>query len=82
MSLTDASIISTIDLSANGDPGLIDLSAAGNFVYALSPGNGTTVAAVSVVDVSAGQGQGKAVQHFELGELGVGKNAQGMAVFL
>ncbi|GME34232.1 hypothetical protein AOQ84DRAFT_207763 [Neofusicoccum parvum] len=80
MSLDDASIISTLDLSSNGDPGLIDLKAAGNFVYALSPGNGTKAAAVTVLDVSGGKGSGKMIQHFELTSLGVGKNAQGMAV--
>ncbi|OAL26487.1 hypothetical protein AYO20_10056 [Fonsecaea nubica] len=81
MSLTDASIVSTLDLSANGDPGLIDLKAAGNFIYALSPGNGTTPAAVTVVDVSGGPGSAKQVQHFQLDSMGVDKNAQGMAVF-
>jgi len=76
MSLADASIKGLIDLSANGDPGLIDLRAAGNFVYALSPGNGTTQAAVTVVDALSK----KQVQHFQLQELGVGKNAQGLAL--
>lgn len=79
MSLTDASILAITDLSANGDPGLIDLVAAGNFVYALSPGNGTTSAAVTVLDVSGGQGTAKMIQHFSLDGMGVGKNAQGMA---
>ncbi|KAH6877052.1 hypothetical protein B0T10DRAFT_520486 [Thelonectria olida] len=78
MSLTDASIQGTVDLSANGDPGLIDLRAAGNLVYALSPGNGTTQAAVTVVDAF----KKVQVQHFELGSMGAGKNAQGMAVKL
>ena len=82
MSLTDASILSTIDLTANGDPGLIDLRAAGNFVYALSPGNGATEAAITVLDVSGGQGKGKMVQHFGLGAVGAGKNAQGMATLM
>ncbi|KZL84172.1 3-carboxymuconate cyclase [Colletotrichum incanum] len=50
ISLTDASIKSTLDLSANGDPGLTDLKAAGKFVYALSPGNGTRQPAITVVD--------------------------------
>ncbi|KAL2417641.1 hypothetical protein ABEF95_003847 [Exophiala dermatitidis] len=81
MSLEDASILSITDLSANGDPGLIDLKAAGNFVYALSPGNGTTPASVSVLDVSGGQGSAKLFQHFALQGLGAGKNSQGMAVF-
>ncbi|KAK1494887.1 hypothetical protein CABS01_11115 [Colletotrichum abscissum] len=78
MSLSDASIQSIIDLSANGDPGLTDLRAAGHFVYALSPGNGTTQSAITVVDTAAK----KQVQHFALGQLGVGKSAQGMAVML
>ncbi|KAL2414167.1 hypothetical protein ABEF95_004076 [Exophiala dermatitidis] len=81
MSLKDASTLSITDLSANGDPGLIDLKAAGNFVYALSPGNGTTPASISVLDVSGGQGSAKMIQHFALQGLGAGKNSQGMAVF-
>ena len=77
MSVTGADVLGRIDLSANGDPGLIDLRAAGDFVYALSPGNGTTQSAVTVVDVlSKGQ-----VQHFQLQSLGVTKSAQGMAIF-
>ena len=76
MSLVDASVLSVTDLGANGDQGLIDLRAAGDFVYALSPGNGTTKAAVTVVDVM----NKKQVQHMELQCLGVGKNAQGMAL--
>lgn len=79
MSVEDASILSSLDLSCNGDPGLIDLAAAGNFIYALSPGNGTTKAAVSVVDVSSGSGSAKMVQHFELAEM-AGKTAMGMKV--
>ncbi|PTN52983.1 hypothetical protein C9J98_18000 [Stenotrophomonas panacihumi] len=74
MSVTDASIVGQIDLT-NGDPGLIDLKAAGNFIYALSPGNGTTPAAVTVVNaVNKTQ-----VQHLRLRHQ-VSKNAQGMAV--
>ncbi|KAH7070058.1 hypothetical protein FB567DRAFT_539749 [Paraphoma chrysanthemicola] len=81
MSIEDASIISQLDLSENGDPGLIDLKSGGNFIYALSPGNGTTDAAVTVLDVSGGQGSMKMAQHFELGGI-AGKTAQGMAVLL
>lgn len=76
MSLTDASVTNEIDLSANGDPGLIDLQAAGNYVYALSPGNGTTEAAITVVDAM----NKTQVQHFSLQSLGAGKNTQGMAL--
>ena len=77
MSLTDASIVGAgpIELS-NGDPGLIDLRAAGQFVYALSPGNGTTAAAVTVVDVVKRQ----QVQHAALTSLGLSLSAQGMTI--
>jgi hypothetical protein len=81
MSLGDASVLSQLDLSANGDPGLIDLRAAGNFIYALSPGNGTTEAAVTVVDVSRGPRSATMVQHFGLGGV-AGRNAMGMAVLV
>lgn len=43
-------------VSSNGNPGLIDLVSAGNFVYALSPGNASVKAAVTVFDVSGGKG--------------------------
>jgi len=81
MSLEDASIVSMLDLSANGDPGLIDLKSAGNFVYALSPGNGSTAAAVTVLDVSGGPGSMKQAQHFGLDGM-AGENAMGMAVLV
>ncbi|KAF2462826.1 uncharacterized protein BDR25DRAFT_386055 [Lindgomyces ingoldianus] len=82
MSLKDASIVGVIDLStveaSAADPGLIDLKAAGNFLYALSPGNGTSEAAISVVDVKSK----KLVQHATLKGVGAGANAQGIAVLL
>ncbi|KAJ6440208.1 3-carboxymuconate cyclase protein [Purpureocillium lavendulum] len=78
MSLKDASIVSEMNLSANGDPGLIDLRTAGQFLYALSPGNGTTEGAVTVVDLA---GSAKMVQHFGLRGM-AGKRAQGMAVLV
>ncbi len=81
MSTADAHIIGEIDLSGNGDGGLIDLKAAGSFLYALSPGNGTGSASVTVLDVSGGQGSAKQVQHFNLSGL-AGGNAQGMAVLV
>lgn len=80
MSVTDASILGVTDLSANGAPGLIDLIAAGTALYALSPGNGTTPSAISVLDVSGGKGTAEFLQNFEVSSLGVGPNAQGMAV--
>ncbi|KAL7944471.1 hypothetical protein V8C42DRAFT_326866 [Trichoderma barbatum] len=78
VSLTDASIKSVTDLSANGDPGLIDLRAAGSFIYALSPGNGTTLPAVTVMDVRSK----KQVQHFQLKGLNASKDTQGVAVLV
>jgi hypothetical protein len=81
MSLKNASIVSMLDLSANGDMGLIDLRSAGNFVYALSPGNGSIAAAITVLDVAGGPGSMKQAQHFGLDGMG-GKNAMGMAVLL
>ncbi|ETS78647.1 hypothetical protein PFICI_08500 [Pestalotiopsis fici W106-1] len=77
-SLTDASIVAEIDLAANGDPGLTDLQAGGKFIYALSPGNGTTQAAIAVVDATTK----RQVQHFGLQMSGVSKNAQGIALLL
>ncbi|KAJ5118278.1 hypothetical protein N7448_009992 [Penicillium atrosanguineum] len=70
-----SSIMSILDLN-NGDPGMVDLQTSGRFVYALSPGNGTTPAAITVVDSFKGQ----QIQHFKLDKLGAGKLSQGMAI--
>ncbi|KAF2177236.1 hypothetical protein K469DRAFT_742660 [Zopfia rhizophila CBS 207.26] len=75
INVRDGSIISIFDLSANGDPGLLDIRAAGEYLYALSPGNGKTVPSVTVVHARTG----RMVQHFSLESLGVTQNAQGMA---
>lgn len=81
MSLQDAKIIKELDFPDSGDAGLIDLKAAGNFLYALAPGNGSAPAEIVVLDVSGGQGSMKIVQQFSLD--GIAKNtAQGMAVLL
>lgn len=69
-------ILSILDLK-NGDPGLVDLQISGRFVYALSPGNGTTPAAITVVDSF----QGRQIQYYTLDKLGAGKRSQGMAIF-
>lgn len=68
-------IMSMLDLT-NGDLGLTDLQVSGRFVYALSPGNGTTPAAITVVDSF----EGRQIQHFLLEKLGAGKRSQGMAI--
>ncbi|KAI1451723.1 hypothetical protein F4805DRAFT_450351 [Annulohypoxylon moriforme] len=79
MSAKDASIINTVDLSAGGDPGFIDLKASGDFLYVLSPGNGTTGASINVLDLSGGQGKAKSIQRFAL-DGQAGKSAQGVAI--
>jgi hypothetical protein len=66
--------------STNGNPGMIDLQTLGSKVFALSPGNGTIAPAVTVFDISGGQGNVKEVQNFAVAGLGVDKNAQGMAL--
>ncbi|CAH0057151.1 unnamed protein product [Clonostachys solani] len=76
VSLADASVLSSIDLSANGDPGLLDLVSHGKYVYALSAGNGTTEAAIVVVDAVSK----KQVQHESLAYLGAGKSSAGLAI--
>ncbi|KAL2024239.1 hypothetical protein VTK56DRAFT_9395 [Thermocarpiscus australiensis] len=76
MSVNDASILNEIDLSANGQSGMIDLKAAGQMVYALAPGNNATEPAVVVVDAVTR----KPVQVMELGSMGVTSRVQGMAV--
>ncbi|KAI2717499.1 hypothetical protein CBS147332_4379 [Penicillium roqueforti] len=73
----DGSKILTILDLRNGDPGLTDVRAIGHYVYALSPGNGTTVAAITVVDSF----EGRQIQHFELDKLGAGQRSQGLAIF-
>ncbi|CBF84006.1 predicted protein [Aspergillus nidulans FGSC A4] len=59
----------------NHDPGLVDLVVVDRLVYALSPGNGTTDAAITVFDIEKNQ----QVQHYSLKALGVGPAAMGMA---
>ncbi|KAL3461937.1 hypothetical protein BJX64DRAFT_260006 [Aspergillus heterothallicus] len=59
----------------NDDPGLVDLWVVGQHVYALSPGNGTTDAAITVFDYA----KEKQVQRMSLAELGAGPSAMGMA---
>lgn len=80
MNTRDASIISSTDLSSNGGPGLTDVTSGGNFIYALSAGNGTTKTAVTVLDVSGGNV--KQIQHFDVSSTGAGKNSQGLALLM
>ena len=77
--LTSGAVVHELN-SMNGNPGMIDLQAAGTKVFGLSPGNGTTKASVTVFDVSGGRGSAKEVQNFAVD--GADKNAQGMDVFV
>ncbi|KAK6850382.1 hypothetical protein PG995_005129 [Apiospora arundinis] len=76
MSVSNAKIMGQVDLSPNGDPGLIDLMAGDNFIYALSPGNGSTPPAITVVDAM----KKTQVQHFQIGS--AGKNSMGLAMMV
>ncbi|KAL4739207.1 hypothetical protein BDV11DRAFT_170240 [Aspergillus similis] len=70
----NARILRTASLP-NNDPGLVDLVVMDKFVYALSPGNGTTDGAITVFDIEKNQ----QIQHLSLKALGVGPSAMGMA---
>jgi hypothetical protein len=70
----DGKVLSIANLPTE-DPGLVDLWVVGNFLYALSPGNGTTDAAVVVYDFDTEN----LVQRVSLEHLGAGPSAMGMA---
>ncbi|KAI9813369.1 MAG: hypothetical protein M1832_006327 [Thelocarpon impressellum] len=63
-------ILGALD-APNANPGMTELRAQGNFVYALAPGKGigagNATAMVAVFDVSGGSGAVKAVQNFATG---------------
>jgi hypothetical protein len=75
--LKSGAVLSVTDLTSNGDPGLFDMRAQGEFLYALSPGNGSTMPSVTVVEAKSK----KMVQHVGLKGYGVSSYAQGMAVY-
>ncbi|KAL8942672.1 MAG: hypothetical protein Q9216_001526 [Gyalolechia sp. 2 TL-2023] len=70
-------VLQATDLN-DGQPGLLDIVAAGKMVYALSPGNGTTKATVVVMDVSARPA--RLVQSFE--PEGGMRFSQGLTAFM
>ena len=76
LDLTTGAIVSDIESGNNGQ-GMIDLMAAGQHIYALSPGNGTVNGAVTVFDVSGGRGSVKPIQNLEIP--GITRFAEGMA---
>lgn len=71
--VSSGKILSTTDLMVDGDPGLFDMTASGEFLYALSP----ATSAVTVFKTKSKEIH----QHVSLASLGVGANAQGMDVF-
>jgi hypothetical protein len=77
LDLTTGAIVSDVDSGNNGQ-GMIDLMAAGQRIYALSPGNGTVNGAVTVFDISGGRGSVKSIQNLEIP--GITRFAEGMAV--
>ncbi|KAM4054459.1 3-carboxymuconate cyclase [Hirsutella rhossiliensis] len=80
MSLKDASIVQTVDLSSTGATGMIDLKAVGNFVYVLAPGDGKTNTQILVMNAGGGGQKAEAIQRFDAGALGAGAVSQGMVV--
>jgi hypothetical protein len=62
----------------NGSRGMLDLAAAGDFVYALSVGG--EKAAITVLDVSGGNNAVKVVQNFQPAGMVDMLKVQGMAV--
>jgi len=74
--LSTGAIVDEVN-DGNDNQGMTDLSAVGGRIYALSPGNGTIPAAVTVFDISGGRGTAKSVQNFRVA--GADKNAEGLA---
>jgi hypothetical protein len=76
---SSGAIIKTYNLT-NGNLGMIDLVPGGDFLYALSPNNGSVPSSVSVFDLSGGKGTAKNIQTFQ--PQGVTVTAQGMTVLV
>lgn len=76
MSIEDASILNVMDLSANGQSGMLDIRALDEWIYVLAPGNNMTEPALVVVEAATR----KQVQVKGLGSLGVAGISQGLAI--
>ena len=76
MDMSTGQLIMEYNLTTR-NAGNIDLKAAGQFIYALSPGVNVSTA-VQVFDVSAGQGKAKQIQNFL--PMNTNGSVQGMAV--
>jgi hypothetical protein len=66
----------------NTNTALIDLVAAGDFVYALFPGTDTEPVAVTVFDVCGGRGAAREVRNFYPKRIMKRKSSQGLAVYV
>lgn len=81
MDTTTGAIVSTLADAGNGNPGLIDLTASGQMVYALSPNTlDKGAATIAVYDVSGGPGSARPTQNFNLGTE-IGREASGLRAF-
>ena len=74
-------ILQTTDVS-NGQPGMIDLVNAGNMIYALAPGNGSTPAMVAVMKTDGKGKPVKVMQSVDVTVAGAKNRSQGMAIKL
>ncbi len=76
--LSTGAVVSSVSCD-NNNQGMIDFGTFGDKIYALSPGNGTVAAAVTVFDISGGRGSQHSIQNFEIDF--AGKDAEGLAIF-
>lgn len=79
LSLVDASVIGVLNLAGLSAVGFVDVVAINGMVFILSA---DVVPQVIVVDARFGIAQAVVIQSFDLAVLGVGANAQGLAVLL
>ncbi|KAL0634772.1 hypothetical protein Q9L58_006289 [Maublancomyces gigas] len=74
---TTGAIVAQVGLT-NGNKGMFDIAASGNFLYALSPTANSTH--IVVMDISGGKGSIKEAQNFEVVGLGLG-TVMGLQVY-
>lgn len=81
LSLADASILSILNTTSTNDAtGYIDITAAGDYVYALSPGSQSGTEAEVAVPSVCGFKSKSIIQSLNVGEW-AGTSAQGLATF-
>ena len=77
----DTGAIINILNGTSGNVGNLDITAAGDKLYAVSPGSSDSTTAVIVLDVSQGRGKARVAQTFRPSGLDVDFQAQGIAVY-